>query len=64
MMHPIISKVADKIREDMKHVCTTDHDSILRDSNDAIKHFNWETVRLELVKRMPTLMSLLTPLVG
>lgn len=48
----------------MKHIGSTDHGSILRDTNEAIKQFHWETVRLELVEHVPTLMSLLTQLVG
>lgn len=48
----------------MKHVSSGGHDSILRDSVEAVKHFNWETVRLELLQQTPTLMSLLTQLVG
>ena len=60
----IISKLTIKIREEMKHVSSGGHDSILRDSVEAVKHFNWETVRLELLQQTPTLMSLLTQLVG
>ena len=40
------------------------HDSILLNCIEAVKHFNWETVYLELQKEMPTLVMLLVPLLG
>jgi len=63
-LQSIIPKLAIKIRGEMKRASSRDHDSILRDSVEAIKHFHWETVRLELVQQLPTLMSLLAHLVG
>ncbi len=47
----------------MKQIASMDHDSILRDTIEAVKHFSWETVSLELEKKVPTLMSLLRLLV-
>ena len=46
MMGPIVTKLVAKIRKEMKHIGSTDHGSILRDTNEAIKQFHWETVRL------------------
>ena len=60
----IVKKLALKIREDMKAICSDSHNSILRDSVEKVKQFSWETVRLELVQKMPTLMILLFQLVG
>ena len=60
----IVKKLALKIREDMKAICSDSHNSILRDSVEKVKQFSWETVRLELVQKMPTLMILLFELVG
>ena len=30
----------------MKHINSTDHDSIFRNSNEAVKQFHWETVHI------------------
>lgn len=48
----------------MKEISSASHDSVLRDSVEAIKQFKWETVKLELEQKTPTLVSLLSQLVG
>ena len=63
MLKPIISNVANKIKSEMKAMSSDANDSLLRDSVEAVKHFNWETVMLELLRMAPTLMSLLSQLV-
>ena len=40
-----------------------DHGSILRDTNEAVKRFSWETVILELQQNVPTLIKFLQLLV-
>ena len=60
----IVTKLALKIREEMRTISSQSHDSVLRDSVEEVKQFSWETVRLELVQKMPTLMVLLCQLVG
>ena len=47
----------------MKAMCSDKHDSILRDTREAVQRFHWDTVWLELQKNVPTLMSLLINLV-
>ena len=47
----------------MKEICSTTYSSILRDSNEGVKQFNWETIWLELLQKMPTLLNLLACLV-
>lgn len=59
-----VTKLALKIREEMREISYESHDSVLRDSVDAVKQFSWETVRLELMQKTPTLMLLLSRLVG
>lgn len=59
----IISQVSQKIRQEMKLICSDSHDSILKDNVEAVKHFSWQTVYLELTKQVPTLMALLSQLV-
>ena len=44
----------------MKTLCSMEHDSILRDCNDGINFFSWETVYAELVRMMPTFMKILS----
>ena len=64
MTKPIITKLAAKIRGEMKELSSDSHSSILRDSVEAVKKFHWETVRLELIQKMPSLMSLLSQVIG
>ena len=60
----VLDKVAIRIKSEMKALSSTKHDSILRDSVEAVKHFHWDTVMIELSRNLPTLMSLLSRLVG
>ena len=53
-----------KIFSEIKHICSDDHDSILRDCFEAVRRFSWETVYLELQKQMPTLVMFLSLLLG
>ena len=48
----------------MKHMSSDNHDSILRDAYmvEALKHFDWERVRMEL-KKLPILLTLLKQIV-
>ena len=59
----IMREVARTTRREMEDLASADHDSILRDTTEAVKHFSWETIALELKKKVPTLMSLLHSLV-
>lgn len=45
----------------MKHMSSDNQDSILRGTYmfESLKHFNWETVMLELEKQLPMLLTLL-----
>ena len=56
----IIAKLALKIKAEMKDISSDAHDSCLRDCVEAVKHFHWDTVWLDLLQKMPTLMSLLS----
>ena len=60
----VIVEMAKKIRHEMKDICSHKHDSILRDDNEGVRHFSWETVWLELLDKMPTLMNLLGCLIS
>lgn len=60
----VVSKLAIKIKNEMRNISSSTHDSILRDCNEAVRRFHWDTVMCELVRKTPTLMSLLIQLVG
>ena len=59
----IISQIGIKIKSEMKALSSMAQNSILRNSDDAIKNFNWDIVLDELLSNLPTLMSLLMQLV-
>ena len=63
MSKSIITNLALKIEREMKAMSSDAHDSILRDTIEAVKHFSWETAWLELSHKMPTLLSLLSQLI-
>ena len=60
----IVPKMATKIKSEMKELSSDAQDSILRDTVEAVKYFSWETVKLELNRKVPTLMTLLSEIVG
>lgn len=60
----IINDVVRELKKEMKHICSAKHDSILLDNHEAVKHFSWQTVWMELNKEMPLLMKLLSGLVS
>ena len=47
----------------MKDLSSDSCDSILRDTVEGVKQFSWETVKIELNRNVPTLMSLLSQLI-
>ncbi|XP_064386162.1 uncharacterized protein LOC135334762 isoform X4 [Halichondria panicea] len=59
----VLSQLSRKIKQELTTICSDNHDSILRDTCEAVKHFSWETVSLELQKNVPTLMALLKQIV-
>ena len=52
------------LRSEIKHICSTKHDSILLDNHEAVKRFSWQTIWMELNKEMPMLMKVLGGLVN
>ena len=58
----ILTEVSRKIKREMKDLSSNKHDSLLSDTVEAVKHFHWETVALELEDKMPTLLILLKQL--
>lgn len=59
----ILNQVIRSIKKEIKAICSLTHDSILRDDKEALKYFSWETVWLELLPNVPTLLKILSALV-
>lgn len=59
----LLTQLALRIKKEMKDLASDEYDTILKDTVEAVKMFSWETVKLELIRKMPTLMSLLSQLV-
>ena len=43
---------------ELTDICSIKVPSILRDSNEAVKQFSWETIYLEFEAKIPTLVAL------
>ena len=59
----VLREVATKIKSEIRQLASDRHDSILKDTVEAVKHFSWDTIYLELQTNVPTLMQLLHLLV-
>lgn len=55
----VLREIAKTIKDEMKSLASMERDSILRDNIEAVKHFSWETIYLELEATVPTLIQLL-----
>ena len=53
---PMVTELSRKCKTEMRDLTSSEHDSILRDTREAVKRFSWETVMLE---KLPTLVLLL-----
>ena len=51
----MLKEVCGAIKVEMKQLSSDKHDSILRYNIEAVKHFHWDTVILEMKKMIPTL---------
>ena len=47
----VISVITQQMREEMKEICSKKHNSMLRDSHEAVKMFSWETIWLGIWKQ-------------
>ena len=56
---PMVTELSRKCKTDMRDLASSEHDSILRDTREAVKRFSWETVMLEFERKLPTLVLLL-----
>ena len=58
----VVTSLSQQIRKEMNEICSADYHSILHDSYEAVKRFNWESIWLEYQAKVPTLLALLTGL--
>ena len=58
----VVTSLSQQIRKEMNEICSADHNSVLRDSYEAVKRFSWESIWLEYQAKVPTLLALLTGL--
>ena len=51
----VLNGVVRKIKGELKLMGSQQHNSLLRDTNEAVRQFSWETVWLEMMRDVPTL---------
>ena len=59
MLGKVLSEITRKIKGEMRQLSSDENDSILRDTIEAVKRFNWDIVLFEFQKHVPTLMRFL-----
>ena len=55
----ILKNITQRIRSEIKKICSLRHNSILRGSHEQLKQFNWQSVWQELRKNVPSLVNLM-----
>ena len=63
----LLNGVVRNIKGELKLLASVEHNSLLRDTNEAVRRFSWETIWVELMRDVPTLASFfmkLTPKIG
>lgn len=55
----VLVELARKIKQEMKSFSSDKFDSMLRDKQNALHQFSWESIFLEMSKGIPTLMKFL-----
>ena len=58
-LESMLMSLGKKIRAERRQLCSLDHNSVLRNSSEAVKDFSWEVVLLELQNNVPTLVKFL-----
>ena len=54
-----LTSIALQVRKEMSNLCSITHNSLLRDSHNAIKQFTWQSILSEFTNKLPTLLALL-----
>ena len=50
----VLQEVATKIKAEMRQLASEEHDFILRNTVEGIKHFSWDTITLKLQRKVAT----------
>ena len=58
----ILDRLVKNIKNELKFIGSLHHNSILRDTNEAVRQFSWETIWLELLNNIPILTKFFTKL--
>ena len=63
MRSKALTEVIKTIQAEIKDICSTRSDSILRSIGKEVKEFSWDKIAQELERKMPTLTALLRGIV-
>ena len=58
-LESMLMSLGRKIRAERRKLCSLDHNSVLRNTSEAVKNFNWEMVLEELQNNVPTIVKFL-----
>ena len=58
----VVGSLTQQIWKEMNRICSTNHNSILRDSYEGVKRFSWESIWLEYEAKILNLFGLLSGL--
>lgn len=56
---PVISALSREVLNEMKCISSVNNATLLRGSNDELKHFSWEALWQEMQRKMPIFLSFL-----
>ncbi len=62
--HKVMEEIGKKCRSEVKHICSLDHNSVLKDSDDAVNNFSWDTIWREFTKNVASLLKIIKCLFG
>ena len=55
----VVEEIGKKCKEEVKHICSSKHNSVLKDTGEAVNHFSWDTIWMEFSRNIPYLMKLI-----
>lgn len=59
----VIKQLSRTIRKELTHICSLQHNSVLRSGYAQLKDFSWDMIWTELVRNTPTLVSLISVII-
>ena len=55
----VVEEIGKKCKEEVKHICSLKHNSVLKDTGEAVNDFSWDTIWREFSRNTPYLMKLI-----